>query len=434
LDGVDTLVTENESNIRQLLDMISNEPCMRERKLGGAIEKSRVCLVLKHFFLTGKVLSQNKLQPCNDNEYVGVLLQFAQDLNQYVIGRACVGDVRSIQICREFVTELNGKMLEFDFRNGPLRRKYDGLKYCLRTIEDIIFELSLQQQSSHNGGATHDADADAGVELEQPDAKRMRVNDDNALLVHQTTAQIENGNVTTTAHGTTASVTTFLDIEEMDQIRCRMERYDQLREQVIKESRDIQKQSKQAIFAIMRGQMKDARMKLDLAVQVARKVLAIVLEHPTLRQGSFSNSMEEWAEGELTLAWVTDKKILAREELGLPGITCGEYVGALSDFTGELGRLAVRYASDRNLTAVQEIHQVDLVLYNALTRLNAVGNKCGNKFDAVRTNLRKVVDILYEMSMSERRGRATRTQPSAPTTAGEMSRDTTTAAPNVEDS
>lgn len=39
--------------------------------------------------------------------------------------------------------QLNGKMLEFDFRNGHLRRKYDGLKYALKTIEEIIFELSL---------------------------------------------------------------------------------------------------------------------------------------------------------------------------------------------------------------------------------------------------------------------------------------------------
>lgn len=41
-------------------------------------------------------------------------------------------------------------MLQFDFRNGPLRRKYDGLKYVVRNIEDIVFELSLQQQYQEN--------------------------------------------------------------------------------------------------------------------------------------------------------------------------------------------------------------------------------------------------------------------------------------------
>ena len=49
----------------------------------------------------------------------------------------------SIKLCREILTALNGQMLEFDLRNGPLRRKYDSLKYALRRVEDIWYELSL---------------------------------------------------------------------------------------------------------------------------------------------------------------------------------------------------------------------------------------------------------------------------------------------------
>lgn len=41
------------------------------------------------------------------------------------------------------VTELNGKLLEFNFRNGHLRRKYDSLKYSLRNLENILCELSF---------------------------------------------------------------------------------------------------------------------------------------------------------------------------------------------------------------------------------------------------------------------------------------------------
>lgn len=34
-------------------------------------------------------------------------------------------------------------MVEFYFRNGPLRRKFDGLKYARKTVESVIFDLSL---------------------------------------------------------------------------------------------------------------------------------------------------------------------------------------------------------------------------------------------------------------------------------------------------
>jgi predicted translin family RNA/ssDNA-binding protein len=48
--------------------------------------------------------------------------------------------------------------------------------------------------------------------------------------------------------------------------RERMETYDKLREDVIKQSRDIQKLSKQAIYSVHRGALQDSRTKLDQAM------------------------------------------------------------------------------------------------------------------------------------------------------------------------
>lgn len=85
-----------------------------------------------------------------------------------------------------------------------------------------------------------------------------------------------------------------------------------------------------------------------------------------------------------------------------------EYIGALSDFTGEIGRLAVMYAGKRDYHQVNEIYQADLVLCNAVTKLN--GNRFSKKLDAMNTNLKKVGDVIYELSMLQRSGRATRTK------------------------
>lgn len=117
--------------------------------------------------------------------------------------------------------------------------------------------------------------------------------------------------------------------------------------------------------------------------------------------------MEEWAEGAITLEWVLHKRIMSREELQLVNST--EYIGALSDFTGEIGRLAVMFAGKRDFEAVREIYQADLVLANAVTRLS--GNRFPKKLEMINTNLRKVGDIIYELSMLQRSGRTTRTKP-----------------------
>ena len=104
----------------------------------------------------------------------------------------------SISVCLRLVRELNGKMLEFDFRNGPLRRKYDGLKYAVKAIEDIYFELSLQDAFRK--------ETDSG----EPDLKRPRGID--------------------SAEGCVDTLPSLFDAAEFDAIRARMEAFDKCRE------------------------------------------------------------------------------------------------------------------------------------------------------------------------------------------------------------
>ncbi len=116
--------------------------------------------------------------------------------------------------------------------------------------------------------------------------------------------------------------------------------------------------------------------------------------------------MEEWAEGKLTLEWAETKRVMTKAELA--PINSGEYVGALSDFTGEIGRIAVMQASKRDIESVREIHQVDVVIATAISQVNG-GNRYGKKLEAINTNTRKVEDVIYELSMLQRSGRKMRT-------------------------
>ena len=48
---------------------------------------------------------------------------------RWAIQRASQLDVESIAKCRGLLTSLNGKLLEFEFRNGNLRSVSEGLPY-----------------------------------------------------------------------------------------------------------------------------------------------------------------------------------------------------------------------------------------------------------------------------------------------------------------
>ena len=133
-------------------------------------------------------------------------------------------------------------MIEFDFRNGPLRRKYDGLKYAIKKIEEILYELSLLD----------DVDGD-------PVSKRPRVQDISPGDL-QSQQRLE-------------EKVPLVDAEELNAIRIRYEEQDKLREDVIKLSRDVQKLSKQAIFSVHRNDVNDASAKCTQALTLINKIL-----------------------------------------------------------------------------------------------------------------------------------------------------------------
>ena len=121
-----------------------------------------------------------------------------------------------------------------------------------------------------------------------------------------------------------------------------------------------------------------------------------------MRYGAFSCALEEWTEAALLIEWVDKRRVMARGDMRIPNTT--EYIGALSDFTGEIGRLAIAFASARNLSAVNEVLETDLVVSSMIAQFN-INNKYSKKADAVAMNLKKVEDIVYDMSLVGRGGK-----------------------------
>jgi predicted translin family RNA/ssDNA-binding protein len=322
-DGLVTnLVAETSDLVGELLGKVGDDPEKRHGGLSNAIQSFTETRMMQHFFEHGTLAAPSVLQPCSDEEYLIASLGFAQLLSRYCVGRASENDRASIGICREIIVQLNEKMLEMDFRNGPVRRKYDGLKYALKNIEDVTYELSLLDT---------DDSSSTSSSSDGPAAKKARTDDNNE------------------------SKPVLIPVAEIDAIKGRLDAYDKLREGVIKDSRDVQKLSKQAIFSIHRQNIKQATAQLNEALEKAKVIMNVIDKHPSLRNGAFSNSLEEWGEGILTLEWALSQRIMGKNECGDGIMNTNEYVGALSDFTGEVGRMAVASASKRDLDAVRKV-------------------------------------------------------------------------------
>ena len=336
-------------------------PATRQRSfpLRDCGEATAVVGAALAFVTTGRFPALPESDADVDNEYVGGLLGAAQELVRYATRRATAGDAASVAVCRDGVSKLHEALLEFDFRNGPLRRKFDGLKYALRRLEDVLYEQSL---AGRGGGGVVDDDS-AATEKEDAVAPPC--------------------------------------LASLAEVKGRMDASDAARERVIKLSRDVQKGAKQAIFACHRGDGKKADALLAAATAAAKTILddpELVMKWPQLRYGALSSALEEWAEAALFAHWLArDGAVAAPDALGLP-LSDEEYLGGGCDLTGEIGRVAVAAATKRDVDAVHRVYATDVAVLEQLGGL-ALPPKLGKKLDPLPTAVKKIEAILYELAL-----------------------------------
>ena len=187
---------------------------------------------------------------------------------------------------------------------------------------------------------------------------------------------------------------------------------DAAREVAIKKCRDLQKLSKNAIFSLHRGQQQKAETQLEQACEGARALLASAETDQQANElrhmGAVKGVMEELLEAKLFAAWLASPGRILHcdpKELGVDA-TAEEYLGALGDFSGELGRYAVARATARDAASVRVCLGTRLSLQTAALQLGPLWPRgADKKAEALKHASRNMEKLLYEHSLSERTGR-----------------------------
>ncbi len=188
----------------------------------------------------------------------------------------------------------------------------------------------------------------------------------------------------------------MLDEREFARIKERFEAFDEKREAVIKESRDILKLSKQAIYCLHREDRDGARERLDKARGVKERLEAEIACDTALRTGGFSNAVEEYVEARAFLHFLAEEAILPFSEVS---VLPEEYLLGLADLTGELCRRAVLLATKQDCRGVQLIHEAIEAIYGQFVQFDFRNGELRRKYDSIKYNLQKVERVLYDLQL-----------------------------------
>ncbi|CAD6215972.1 GSCOCG00007126001-RA-CDS [Cotesia congregata] len=77
-------------------------------------------------------------------EFLMGLLELSAELTRFAVNSVTCGDYnRPIEIAR-FVNELNAGFRLLNLKNDNLRKRFDALKYDVKKIEEVVYDLSIR--------------------------------------------------------------------------------------------------------------------------------------------------------------------------------------------------------------------------------------------------------------------------------------------------
>ena len=78
--------------------------------------------------------------------YLQGVCDLVGELVRKAINSSIKGEFKTALKIRDFVADIYGELMMFDFRNSPVRRKFDSIKYGLDKLENLILELKLKKK------------------------------------------------------------------------------------------------------------------------------------------------------------------------------------------------------------------------------------------------------------------------------------------------
>ncbi|XP_057475136.1 uncharacterized protein LOC130763263 isoform X3 [Actinidia eriantha] len=132
-------------DFRQRLDESGS---LRERIRGVAMEIESVTRLMHSSLL---LVHQSRPVPVNNSEFgldieeylIGICFM-SNELPRYVVNQVTAGDYDCPRKVLKFLTELHAAFRMLNLRNDFLRKKFDGMKYDLRRVEEVYYDVKIR--------------------------------------------------------------------------------------------------------------------------------------------------------------------------------------------------------------------------------------------------------------------------------------------------
>ena len=185
-----------------------------------------------------------------------------------------------------------------------------------------------------------------------------------------------------------------LDSFSFGTIRKDYDRLDTMREKVIAESRSVIKLSKRVIYSIHRKDNLQARKHMALIKEAVKRLKSAAREPELKYAGIVRAALQEYVEAAGLYELLAKGTLPTVKKLGVDNES---YLMGLCDLTGELGRSAVKAATDKDMKRFDEIKDFVLQLQGQLIQFDFRNGELRRKYDSVKYTVKKLEDMAFDL-------------------------------------
>jgi predicted translin family RNA/ssDNA-binding protein len=187
-----------------------------------------------------------------------------------------------------------------------------------------------------------------------------------------------------------------LDTKYLGTLKTGLHSYALIRRDVIKHSGDALHHAKRAIFAMHRGNMKEAAQKLKESEKIFKTLHTKHKKNLEIKkEGAYKAGLEEYVEAMIFHQFLTKGNI--GKITALP-IAPDVYLAGLCDVPGELYRYAIRAATKKDRKTVEACRDMAGMIAGELIEFNLT-SYLRTKSDQAKQAAHKLEIVVYEMSL-----------------------------------
>lgn len=90
-------------------------------------------------------------------EYLHSLISLINEMSRLAVNSVTIGDHQRPLLISQFIKELFAAFQILNLKNDSLRRRYDSIKYDVKKVEEVVYDLSLRGLTTSDGQVTSTA-------------------------------------------------------------------------------------------------------------------------------------------------------------------------------------------------------------------------------------------------------------------------------------